>query len=61
LPAGALPDFVHVVAETVHAVSASAPLLVYDDLEAMAVCDLCGLVVREPAPPACPACGGGFG
>jgi len=31
------------------------------ELEEVAVCELCGLVVREPVPPACPACGGGFG
>jgi rubrerythrin len=44
--------------------SAPAPSLV-DGLEMafeeVAVCELCGLVVREPAPPVCPACGGGFG
>jgi rubrerythrin len=46
--------------------SAPAPSLVEGveiefELEEVAVCELCGLVVREPAPPACPACGGGFG
>jgi hypothetical protein len=29
--------------------------------EAMAVCDVCGLVSRLPSPPVCPACGGGYG
>jgi rubrerythrin len=30
-------------------------------LEEVAVCTLCGLVMRWPPPPECPACGGGFG
>ena len=30
-------------------------------LEEVAVCRLCGLVMRRPFPPECPACGGGFG
>jgi hypothetical protein len=29
--------------------------------EEVAVCELCGLVSRWPVPPACPACGGGYG
>jgi hypothetical protein len=29
--------------------------------EEVAVCELCGLVSRRPVPPACPACGGGYG
>ena len=31
------------------------------DPEEVAVCDLCGLVSREPVPSVCPACGGGYG
>jgi len=29
--------------------------------EEVAVCALCGLVMRRPFPPECPACGGSFG
>jgi len=53
-----VPEFVHTVHESAHASAPASPLL---DLEEVAVCELCGLVCREPVPPACPACGGGFG
>jgi hypothetical protein len=59
--ARALPDFVHAVPESVHTVSVPGPSFAYGELEEVAVCDLCGLVAREPAPLVCPACGGGFG
>ena len=39
-----------------------APASVTDrPLEEVTVCRLCGLVMRRPFPPECPACGGGFG
>jgi hypothetical protein len=57
----AVSDFAHVVPKSVHGGSVPAPSLFEGELEEVAVCELCGLVVREPVPPACPACGGGFG
>ncbi len=39
---------------------ASAPVT-DGSLEEVVVCRLCGLVMRRPFPPECPACGGGFG
>ena len=65
-PARAVPEIVYAVTQSGHPMSAPAPSLVEGveielELEEVAVCELCGLVVREPAPPACPACGGGFG
>jgi hypothetical protein len=59
--AHAVPDFAHAVPKSVHGGSVPAPSFVEGELEEVAVCELCGLVVREPVPPACPACGGGFG
>ena len=59
--ARAVPDFVHAVPESVHSGAVPAPSLIEGELEEVAVCELCGLVVRAPVPPACPACGGGFG
>jgi hypothetical protein len=59
--ARAVPDFGHAVSQSVPAAPPSPPSLAYGAVEEIAVCELCGLVVREPAPPACPACGGGFG
>ena len=39
-----------------------APAPVTDgSLEEVVDCRLCGLVMRRPFPPECPACGGGFG
>jgi hypothetical protein len=57
----AVPDFAHAVPKSVHGGSVPAPSFFEGELEEVAVCELCGLVVRERVPPACPACGGGFG
>jgi hypothetical protein len=40
---------------------APAPAATDAGPEELVVCDLCGLVSRPPVPPACPACGGGYG
>ena len=61
-----MPDFVHAAPESALAAVGlprlhPGPSLIEGELEEVAVCELCGLVVREPVPPACPACGGGFG